>query len=369
MIKIRKLALYAIFVFITLSFLFAGFQKRFSWIPAGSETQTFIADYEYQALDFLSKNNALSGARIVSDPLTMRIFTSLDNREWIIEHSMNPIFFTQAGQCVVTDIRNNILLSSDSETAYDHLMNLTSTVPYDEKGYLNLKDGIPNPNLILIFSGRTAYWLDKSEGISMPSVFFPFSYKVDTKHIFQFLDTKFFDLIYKVDQQIYIFAVKPEPDYNATPYFKTMAIDLELSKLGHGGYDANLSTLLGDNQTVRVDVKNGTYEKWALVHKFPQPEDLSGFAMLSVRFKGQNTNATFRISIDGPTILDRTIFLFKDTNAEYRTLLFDLKTPYAREGQANLNSTIQILLTPHTRDDVYTGTWYILIELFKFEYS
>lgn len=367
MTKMFKLVLYAILVLIILSSLFAVFQKRFSWTPTGADTQTVIADYEYQTLDFLNNNSALQGARIVSDPITMRIFTSLSNREWIIEHTMNPNFFTQAGQDVVADIRNNILLAPDSETAYNHLMNLSNIVPYDEKGYLDLKDGVPNPDLILIFSGRTAYWLDNSEGISTPSVLFPFSCNVTTNHIFQFLDPKYFELLYKIDQQIYVFKPKPEPYYSAKPYFKSTFIDLELMKIGNGSYDADLTTLQNNNHTLLVTVKNGVYEKWALVHNFSEPTDLSDFDLLSARFQGQSTNATFRISIDGPTTSDRTIFLFKDTNIEYQILLFDLKTPYAREQHPNLNSTIRMLLTPHIGTDMHTGTWYVSIAFIKLE--
>jgi hypothetical protein len=376
MTKLFKLTLYVIFALIIMSSLFAVFQKRFSWTPIGADTQTVFADYEYQTLDFLNNYSALQGARIVSDPITIRFFTSLGNREWIIEHSMNPNFFTQEGQAVVADIRNNILLAPDSKTAYNHLMNLTSIVPYDEKGYLDSKDDVPNPGLIVICSGRTAYWLDNSEGISTPSVLFPFSYNVTTKHVFQFLDPTYFKLVYKIDQRIYVFKVKPEPSYSVKSYFETTFLDMDLMKVGRGGYDADLtplqnnadtSTLHSNNQTMFVNVKNGAYEKWVLIHNFPDLTDFSGFDLLAARFQGQNTNATFRISIDGPTTSDRTIFLFKDTSTVYQTVLFDLKMPYAREQHPDLHSTTRILLTPHLGKDVYTGKWYVSIAFIKLE--
>ena len=363
--NLRKSIIFTLVSLIVLSYLFTSFETRFSWTPAGSDTQTFIADYEYQALSFLNNNSTLAGARVVSDPLTMRIFTSLGNRDALLEHSMNTIFFTPEGQAVVSDIRNQILSQSDSKNVYTEIMKLNNTVPYDEKGYINLKGGVPDQGFIVVFSARTQYWLDKTNGIEIPSVFFPFSYKVNANHMFQFLDTRYFQLLYKVDQEIYVYFVRPQPYYQATPCLQYTQLNFDNLKLGSGTHAFNFS-LTSENQTTITDHQNGTYLKWAIVHNYLQSQNLSDYDFLIVNFKGQNTNATFRISIDGPTTSDRSIFLFKDDSRDYKTVLLDLRTPYTKEQSPSLSNVTRIMLTPHLDADVHAGTYYVSVSLVKY---
>lgn len=375
MIKIRftKKFIFALCYFIllilVLSFLFSSFHNRFSWTPVGYNTQTFITDYEYEILDYIHTNNELSDSRIVSDPVTMRIFTSLDNREWLIEHNMNPIGFTQTGRDILTLIRDDVLLESNSEISYSNLMYLTNITSNSEKGYLSIKDDAPNAELLVIFSGRTAYWLDKSDDIFTASVLFPFSYTVKTSHIFQFLDSTYFELVHKIDEKIYLFKVRSEPNYAAAiPYFNSTYLNLKLMKIGNGVYDFDFLPS-DDNQTFNLSVKNGNYEKWSLVTEFSKMEDFSGFDLLVVYFNGRGTNSTFRLSIDGPTNSDRTIFLFKDEIMRNRSVVFDLKNPTFIEKNPNLHSVIRVLLTPHLANDTSIGDWRFSITFLKLDFS
>ena len=59
---------------------------------------------------------------------------------------------------------------------------------------------------IIIISRRTAWWLDK-EGIDI-SPLDGLDYPVKPRHIKLFIDSPYFQLIYKIEGKIYIFIVK-----------------------------------------------------------------------------------------------------------------------------------------------------------------
>jgi len=344
-----------------LSFLFLRVYQRFTWKPRDANFTSILTGYEHEAIDFI-KNNVSSNTRIISDPFTMRLFTSLTNRQWLIEHLMNPIGFSEEGKKTVRIIREKILLAQESRDAFNSIQELKEIVPYDEKNFLERSRQNLADEFIVVVSGRTAYWLDVMDDIGTTQ-HFPYSYSVKLKHIRVFLDYRFFDLIFKKNGQIYIFTVKKEPIETIISPIQLLELTPKpwrISNVGTGNYEAKIQMIADDSSShQQIHVSNGSFAKWGFILDFSTPTSFLEYDTLEFMWKGQHTNKTFRVSIDGPSQNDRTIFMFKDDASTWVRHIIELQSPHAVEGNPDLGAVIRIIITPHLESDVVKGIFEI----------
>ena len=127
---------------------------------------------------------------IISDPYTMFMMEGLIGRDqavdwsvWIDESEYAPEILKQ-----MEDIKNRIFKAKDSKSAYEEIQKIRRN----------------HSKILIIVSERTSTWLkqDKRMFIWWPPK------GVDMKLFDKFEDERYFDLVYHVDNKIYIFEVK-----------------------------------------------------------------------------------------------------------------------------------------------------------------
>jgi len=179
---------------------------RYSWKPYFSPYRSILSEYEISAIHFIRKN-VTTDCRIISDPLTMRFFTSFtgSSRIWLTEPEMIP------GRSAPDDIetlhivKREILSGYSSGQICKAIKEISTKIPHSEKPFLEFT-GLRAPNrFIIVISGRTAWWIDKVQGIDLHPLS-GVTYKVSERHIRIFLNNpSLFKLIYKHEPYIYIF--------------------------------------------------------------------------------------------------------------------------------------------------------------------
>lgn len=357
--EIKTIGIYFVIGILILSFVFIRVYQRFTWKPTGATFTSILTGYEYEAIDFI-KNNVSSNARIISDPFTMRLFTSLTNRQWLLEHLMNPIGFSEEGKQTVRIIREKILLAQESRDAYNFIQELKDVVPYDEEMFLELSGEKLSDEFIVVVSGRTAHWLDVMEDIGTTQ-HFPYRYNVKLMHLQVFHDYRFFDLIFEKNRQIYIFAVKQEPDESIISPIKFLELTQKpwrTSNTGTGSYEAELQMTVDNSSSYfQIHISNGSYANWAFIQDYSTPTSVLEYDTLEFMWKGQHTNKTFRVSIDGPSQNDRTIYLFKDDASTWVKHTYELQYPHAVNGSPDLGAVVRIIILPHLEGDVVEGVF------------
>ena len=208
----RHLRIQAFTIFATIILLIfiitaqQAYVVRYSWKPNFSPYRSILSEYELSAIHFIRKN-VTTDCRIISDPLTMRFFTSFtgSSRIWLTEPEMIP------GRSAPDDIetlhivKREILSGYSSGQICKAIKEISTKIPHSERPFLEFT-GLRAPNrFIIVISGRTAWWIDKVQGIDLHPLS-GVTYKVSERHIRIFLNNpSLFKLIYKHEPYIYIF--------------------------------------------------------------------------------------------------------------------------------------------------------------------
>lgn len=203
-VKATLLVIYLLASLFFLNPVFTSFNERFSWKPSGAMFRSIFTDYELEAMNFI-RTKIPSDVRIISDPFTMRTFTSLTNRQWLIESKMLAPAFTDEGKKILQVIKNDVLLARDGDHAYEAIKKLKAIVPYDEKMFLELSGEHVSGKFIVVISGRTDWWL-RAKGINW-EYWFPFTYHLEREHVNIFLNNSHFKPLFIREGKIYIFSV------------------------------------------------------------------------------------------------------------------------------------------------------------------
>ncbi|RLI98303.1 MAG: hypothetical protein DRP00_02220 [Candidatus Aenigmatarchaeota archaeon] len=166
----------------------------------------FVADYEWEAAEWIRKNLPENVA-IISDYETIMILTPLGNKMWITAKGMDVRDLSRNEQCkqVMQIIKYEIFKSNSSENAYLAIQKLRSLIHVQERSYMSYIGIDPNElDFIVVISSRTVKWIEQ-EGIT--DVFEPQYFDVDPKYL-QVFNAKHFKLLYMIDSKLYIFKVE-----------------------------------------------------------------------------------------------------------------------------------------------------------------
>ena len=139
---------------------------------------------------------------------------------------MAPFADKYKSQKVISTIWYNIFHNKSAE-AYTTIASLKDVIPNDEQHFLErIQMPVDLSQYIIIVSGRTAWWLDKGDPFGWYTLF-PQNYKVNTSHIIDFLDPRYFNLEYKIDENMYIFTAE-ESDITIQPVTRNNVLYMPL---------------------------------------------------------------------------------------------------------------------------------------------
>lgn len=335
---------------------------KFTW-TGGADYRSVLTDYEEKAInEYIAK--LPQDVRIISDPFTMIVFSSLSNRIGLVEHGIAPLTDQYKSASTVSTIWS-IFHSDSSLGIHESIMNLQNVIPLDEQLYVqSTRTSLNLSRFMVIVSARTSWWLDNGDPLGYYTLF-PWSYNVTLSHIIQFLDPSTFNLTYRIDGKIYIFIAgegdnspsyrvdtrylseEPQTPFWNVEYYSSGNLSIILSQINSSIDGTQL------NNCVNVMATNGSYGQWGLYHAFGDFMNMSKYQLITLPFYGENTNSTYYFSLDGPTIHDRTIFLFKDNFEGWNSVFFSLNRPFATEGKPDLASVTRIYFSPYGTDSNY----------------
>jgi hypothetical protein len=293
----------------------------------------------------------------------MRLFTSLTNRIWLADHADVPALSSNETKETIRAIWNGVFHSKSSQQAYSTIMSFNNTLPYDEEYFIQRTEKSRNmTKYVVVVSGRTAWWLDNKEPLQYYTLF-PHTYNATVASILQLADPQYFDLMYKIDQKMYVFELGRRANVSTNDLMRTDYLFEDpqikfwaMEFYGKGGYSAVLSQIdctidsTMPNNSLNITTITGDSRIWVLLHEFAGFADLEDYDVLLLPFYGQSTNRTFYLSLDGPTIYDRTIFLFKDDFIGWNHVMLAMHTPTATENGPDLGRVIRITFNPFNED-------------------
>ena len=228
--------------------LFLPFYSRYSFFPEGSESNSYFADYDYQVTAWI-KENAPKNAIILSDYFSMKMYQGLSSRP-VLFRGLNAGEESNEAQAILWFIKQNILLAPTSEKAYDSIssfvknLNESQWIPWQEKNTLvSLGISLDNPNVFIIINPRTCVWL-KQHGIS--DVRPPYN-NVNLTYLEPFHDSDYFKLVYKVENEMYIFRPTHFFLWHAADYPAAVGQNLDDSETAHWSFDEGNGSILIDN--------------------------------------------------------------------------------------------------------------------------
>lgn len=174
--------------------------NRFSITPCSC-----LADYEYDAAVWLRENTKETEV-ILSDYWTMMLLNPISNKIWLTSRQMYATVSTRT-QMRLLYIKNDVFNASDSKAAYGNILIYSKHFDLDwtEKCYADYAGIDPEKlTFLVIVSSRTVKWLEQN----VPDVKYPQYSSVPLKYLKMFNDAQYFQLIYTVDERIYIYKVK-----------------------------------------------------------------------------------------------------------------------------------------------------------------
>jgi len=200
--KIKTVYITLIIVLLLPTFVDSSYE-RFSKLPEGMETASAIADFEYQAADWL-RENTTKNTIILSDFRTMVLVTPLANRISPVEKTM---LVSELGEEDLTTLGNikDILSGTNSDLVYDAIKSVYGKMSYRDKYYLESQERFEDISYVIIVSSRTIKWLKTP---SLNPVKNPQVDDVPSVYIDKLLSFKNFKLIYSIDEKIYIFKME-----------------------------------------------------------------------------------------------------------------------------------------------------------------
>jgi hypothetical protein len=196
------------FLFVVLLFSLAypvyyKFSAR-SWVtPSDQIYQTSLSPEEFQIASVI-KNSVQNKAMLISDYFSMWTISPLTNSLTPIQKLMSP---DSESAETLSYIKNNVFLAPDGEKAYFSLLSLKNRITYDESDYIN-KTGvnIDNIDFLVLVSRRTSSWIKHQDYIGFT---FDLDNSIDNNILKPFYDKRYFELIYSVKGEIYLFKAKP----------------------------------------------------------------------------------------------------------------------------------------------------------------
>jgi len=166
----------------------------------------YVADYEYKTANWI-KENLPENTLVVSDYRTMLLMDSLGNKIWVTGKGMHAQSLgSNESKQAINIIKYEIFKANSSEKVYLSVQKLPALIHVQERSYLSYTGIVSNDlGMIIIVSSRTVKWIEQ-EGID--DVMDAQYSKVDPKYIEIFENATYFELIYNVDETLYIFRVK-----------------------------------------------------------------------------------------------------------------------------------------------------------------
>lgn len=206
--KKKKIRLFSSIAIITLIFivlipgLVSPIHNKLTSFPPSR-----LANYEYETAVWLRENTEETDI-ILSDYWTMMLLTPLSNKIWFTDRFFTSDSLDIIYKEILSELKMNVFLSSNSETAYHSLLNLSLTIQknidWTEKYYLTTKN-IKQEDLtfLMILSSRTVEWLkDSNLDVDTPQ-YLP----IDSIYFVPFNDSQKFEEVFSISQHIYVFKV------------------------------------------------------------------------------------------------------------------------------------------------------------------
>jgi hypothetical protein len=199
------------FVLITILFLivvpnlFLPIVNRFSNFPPGRQYDSYMSEEEYDVGIWL-RNNVTEYSIVLSDYKTMQMIVPLANKLWPITHYAVWASDDKEVLGFMELLRNEVFLSANDTRRVEVLDNISTNLLWTEKDYLRFL-GLTDikPNVVILLTSRTSEWLTRgggnyeplsSEGPVLPS------------YVDIFLRSDYFDLLYRVGDEIYAFQLR-----------------------------------------------------------------------------------------------------------------------------------------------------------------
>ena len=194
---------------------------RFSRKPNHVNAHSIWSKYEYKAAEWIKSNTGIE-ARIISDYNTMLAMNTLANKIWLIGNDFKSCNLPQEYREILNEIKNKVFLSFNAQVAYKYLQylresNKTESL-YDQYYLLRIGRSIQHEKIefYIVISYRTINWLENKVVSSgdvtwraLPyDAYYPPIGHVPEKYIEPFINSNNFDLVFQIDDKIYIFKMK-----------------------------------------------------------------------------------------------------------------------------------------------------------------
>jgi hypothetical protein len=135
----------------------------------------------------------------------MLFLTSLSNKVWLTSKQMHGSIAATYHQILLL-IKDNVFKAADAETAYRAIQAIKGVIPWEERYYLEYSNINPeNLTFLVVISSRTVRWIEQE---SLDDVHLPEYSEVSFEHLEIFNDTRYFKLLYSIDEKLFIFEVK-----------------------------------------------------------------------------------------------------------------------------------------------------------------
>lgn len=196
-----NILLIAIIVFGTV----VPFHTFYSTNKYDQKYNTILTDYEYEVGEWI-QDNTPENTRIISDFQTMQVLTPLSNRIWNVGRQMIKRELSEKEVGQMHTIKNDIFLANNSHIAHSKIYSFVGNEQFEDKKYLEYTQiSETEPTFIVVITPKTSLWLTKS---TIDPISNPVHGVVDPKTLKTFMDENYFELIYQLDEEVYIFKAK-----------------------------------------------------------------------------------------------------------------------------------------------------------------
>jgi len=176
---------------------------KFSKFPASR-----LAPYEYDVAVWL-RDNTKETEIILSDYWTMMLLNPMANKIWLTDKQFMYEPLDQEYKDLLADLKDGIFKAPSGLEAYSKLLALAKDmqvgIDWTEKYYSNYVGINPeNITFLIVLSSRTVKWLETESTDIMEPQYSP----VNSSYLAIFNDTRYFTLLTRGSEQVYVFKVR-----------------------------------------------------------------------------------------------------------------------------------------------------------------
>jgi len=199
---VTKCILAGLFIIVITPNLLNPIYTKFSRFP-GSR----LTSYEYDVAIWLRENTKETEV-IVSDYWTMMLLNPLSNKIWLTDRQFMANALDLEYKYLLEELKDEVFKASNSSEAYKKIQfmikKMRNGIDWTERYYCDYV-GINTENIIflIVLSSRTVKWLETED----MDVMEPQYSGVDPRYLAVFNNTRYFEKLIQISDQIYVFKV------------------------------------------------------------------------------------------------------------------------------------------------------------------